>query len=208
MLTNIPGIHALTAWRRYNDGAVGGAADQGARPALGRQDRRRRRPRAQCPPVESRRRGLHTLRQHLLSGSWRLAQPKLLRLWLLRLPAKLTTYGRKLPAIASRRTQPPPLPCCLAGTEPRQPAPGARLSPAAASHVMGVARALATLAPVSPAASRPAGAPLLSVSFQCSRDPHSSIPPALASPCHPLETESAQNPQNQIRKRPSSAPAD
>ena len=38
---------------------------------------------------------LHTLRQHLLSGSWRMAQPKRLRLWLLRLPAKLTTHGRK-----------------------------------------------------------------------------------------------------------------
>ena len=38
---------------------------------------------------------LHTLRQHLLSGSWRMAQPKRLRLWLVRLPAKLTTHGHK-----------------------------------------------------------------------------------------------------------------
>ena len=38
---------------------------------------------------------LHTLRQHFLSGSWRTDQPKWIRLWLLRLPAKLTTHGRK-----------------------------------------------------------------------------------------------------------------
>ena len=38
---------------------------------------------------------LHTLRQQFLSGSWRTAQPKRLRLWLFRLPAKLTTHARK-----------------------------------------------------------------------------------------------------------------
>ena len=38
---------------------------------------------------------LHTLRKHFLAGSWRRAQPKRLRLWLLRLPAKLTTHARK-----------------------------------------------------------------------------------------------------------------
>ena len=38
---------------------------------------------------------LHTLREHFLSGSWRTAQPKRLRNWLLRLPAKLTTHARK-----------------------------------------------------------------------------------------------------------------
>ena len=38
---------------------------------------------------------LHTLREHSLCGSWRSAQPKRLRLWLFRLPAKLTTHARK-----------------------------------------------------------------------------------------------------------------
>ena len=97
VLTNIPGIHALTAWRRYNNGAVveqrieelaqlsagktavddlGGNALLWSLAAVAYQT-------------------LHTLRQHFLSGSWRMAQPKRLRLWLLRLPAKLTTHGRK-----------------------------------------------------------------------------------------------------------------
>ena len=97
VLTNIPGIHALTAWRRYNGGAVveqrieelaqlsagktavddlGGNALLWSLAVVGYQT-------------------LHTLRQHFLSGSWRTAQPKRLRLWLLRLPAKLTTHGRK-----------------------------------------------------------------------------------------------------------------
>ena len=38
---------------------------------------------------------LHTLRENHLSGSWRSAQPKRLRLWLFRLPAKLTKHARK-----------------------------------------------------------------------------------------------------------------
>lgn len=39
---------------------------------------------------------LHTLRERFLSGSWRTAQPKRLRLWLFQLPAKLTTHARKV----------------------------------------------------------------------------------------------------------------
>ncbi len=38
---------------------------------------------------------LHTLRRHFLTGSWRTAQPKRVRLWVIRLPAKLTTHARK-----------------------------------------------------------------------------------------------------------------
>ena len=37
----------------------------------------------------------HTLRENHLSGSWRRAQPKRFRLWLFRLPAKLTAHSRK-----------------------------------------------------------------------------------------------------------------
>ena len=97
ILTNIPGIHALTAWRCYNAGAVvehrieelvqlstgktavdhlGGNALLWGLSALTYQT-------------------LHTLRRHFLTGSWRTAQPKRIRLWMIRLPAKLTTHGRK-----------------------------------------------------------------------------------------------------------------
>jgi len=38
---------------------------------------------------------LHTLRSVALTGSWRRAQPKRLRLWLFRLPGKLTDHARK-----------------------------------------------------------------------------------------------------------------
>jgi hypothetical protein len=38
---------------------------------------------------------LHTIRTTALSGSWKRAQPKRLRAWLFRLPAKLTTHARK-----------------------------------------------------------------------------------------------------------------
>ena len=98
ILTNIPAIHALTAWRRYNAGAVvehrieeliqlstgktavndlGGNALLWGLSAVAYQT-------------------LHTLRRHCLNGSWRTAQPKRIRLWMIRLPAKLTTHGRKV----------------------------------------------------------------------------------------------------------------
>lgn len=38
---------------------------------------------------------LHMIRTTALSGRWRVAQPKRLRSWLFRLPAKLTTHVRK-----------------------------------------------------------------------------------------------------------------
>ena len=97
VLTNLPGIHALTAWRRYNDGAVveqrieelaqlsaGKTAvnDLGGNALLWN---------LAVVAYQT----LHTLRQHFLSGSWRMAQPKRLRLWLLRLPAKFTNHARK-----------------------------------------------------------------------------------------------------------------
>ena len=95
--TNIGGVHALTAWRLYNKGAVveqrieelvqlsagktavddtGGNALLWSLAVVAYQT-------------------LHTLRENFLSGSWRTAQPKRLRLWLFRLPAKLTTHARK-----------------------------------------------------------------------------------------------------------------
>ena len=97
VLTNIPGIHALTTWRMYNAGAVvehrieelgqlsagktavndlGGDALLWGLSAVTYQT-------------------LHTLRRHFLTGSWRTAQPKRIRLRLIRLPAKLTTHACK-----------------------------------------------------------------------------------------------------------------
>ena len=97
VLTNVEGITALSAWRLYNQGAlveqrieelgqlsVGATAvdDLGGNHllwALG------------ALAYEM----LHTIRTTALSGSWRRAQPKRLRAWLFRLPAKLTTHARK-----------------------------------------------------------------------------------------------------------------
>ena len=97
MLTNIGGIHALTALRLYDKGAVvkqrikelaqlsagrtavddtGGNALLWSLAVVAYQT-------------------LHTHREHFLSGSWRTAQPKRLRNWLFRLPARPTTHARK-----------------------------------------------------------------------------------------------------------------
>lgn len=97
VLTNVDGVHALTTWRLYNQGAlveqrieelgqlsVGQTAvdDLGGNHllwALG------------VLAYQL----LHTIRTTALSGGWRRAQPKRLRAWLFRLPAKLTTHARK-----------------------------------------------------------------------------------------------------------------
>jgi hypothetical protein len=97
VLTNVEAITALSAWRLYNQGAlveqrieelgqlsVGATAvdDLGGNHllwALG------------ALAYEM----LHTVRTTALSGRWRRAQPKRLRAWLFRLPAKLTTHARK-----------------------------------------------------------------------------------------------------------------
>lgn len=97
VLTNVKGITALSAWRLYNQGALveqrieelgqlqigqtavddlGGNHLLWALGALAYQM-------------------LHTIRTTALSGGWRRAQPKRLRVWLFRLPAKLTTHARK-----------------------------------------------------------------------------------------------------------------
>src|SRR5690606_24043967 len=97
VLTNVDGVHALSAWRLYNQGAlveqrieelgqlsIGATAvdDLGGNHllwALG----------ALAYQM------LHTIRTTALSGGWRRAQPKRLRAWLFRLPAKLTSHARK-----------------------------------------------------------------------------------------------------------------
>jgi hypothetical protein len=97
VLTNVEGIAVVSAWRLYNQGALveqrieelgqlsvgetavddlGGNHLLWAMGALAYQM-------------------LHIIRTTALSGSWRRAQPKRLRVWLFRLPAKLTTHARK-----------------------------------------------------------------------------------------------------------------
>ena len=98
VLTNIEGIHALTAWRRYNAGAVvEQRIEELSQLSLGH---------TAIDDLDGNAllwtlgalayQLLHTLRTTVLSGSWRTAQPKRLRLWLFRLPAKLTQHSRKL----------------------------------------------------------------------------------------------------------------
>ena len=97
VLTNIEGIHALTAWRRYNQGAViEQRIEELGQLGLGH---------TAVDDLDGNAllwtlgtlayQLLHTLRSTALSGSWRRAQPKRLRLWLLRLPARLTGHARK-----------------------------------------------------------------------------------------------------------------
>ncbi|HEX7117657.1 MAG TPA: transposase [Longimicrobiales bacterium] len=97
VLTNVEGVHALTAWRRYNAGAVveDRIKEMGAL-GVGR------------TAVDSLSGNallwaigalayqlLHVIRTTALAGSWKRAQPARLRNWLFRLPAKLTTHARK-----------------------------------------------------------------------------------------------------------------
>lgn len=98
VLTNIEGIHALTAWRRYNQGAVieQRIAEVGqlsvGETAIDHLEGNALLWTMGMVAYQL----LHTLRTTLLSGSWKTAQPKRLRLWLLRLPAKITEHSRKL----------------------------------------------------------------------------------------------------------------
>jgi DDE family transposase len=97
VLTNIEGIHALTAWRLYNQGPViEQRIEELGQLALGY---------TAVDDLEGNAllwglgvlayQILHTLRSTALSGSWRRAQPKRLRLWILRLPARFTGHARK-----------------------------------------------------------------------------------------------------------------
>lgn len=97
VLTNIPAIHALAAWREYNRGtcveqrirelyqlgfgrtAVDDLTGNAILASLG----------TLAYQV------LHVVRTTALTGGWRRAQPVRLRAWLFRLPAKLTTHARK-----------------------------------------------------------------------------------------------------------------
>lgn len=107
VLSNAQGISVLSAWRLYNQGALieqrieelgqlslgktavddlGGNHLLWALGALAYQL-------------------LHTVRTTALTGRWKVAQPKRLRAWLWRLPAKLTTHARKQ-YVQLQRTEP------------------------------------------------------------------------------------------------------
>lgn len=97
ILTNLEGTQPLTAWRRYNAGAVveqrieelgqlgvgataiddlGGNALLWALGALAYQI-------------------LHVMRREMFTGSWKVAQPRRIRLWVFRLAGKFTRSARK-----------------------------------------------------------------------------------------------------------------
>jgi len=97
VLTNLPGVHALTAWRRYHAGAV---VEQRIKECyqlgFGRtaiDDRAGNATLAALGVVAYQL--LHVLRTTALTAAWRRAQPATLRAWLFRLPAKCTTHARK-----------------------------------------------------------------------------------------------------------------
>ena len=97
VLTNIEGIHALSAWREYNRGTL---VEQRIRElyelSFGRTAVNDLSGNAILAGL-----GvfayqlLHVLRTTALTGEWRRAQPARLRAWLFRLPGKLTMHARK-----------------------------------------------------------------------------------------------------------------
>lgn len=97
ILSNDLMIHALTAWRTYNEGAlVEQRIEELGQLAVGR---------TAVDDIGGNKllwalgalayQLLHIVRTTALSGSWRKAQPERLRAWLFRLPGKLTHHARK-----------------------------------------------------------------------------------------------------------------
>lgn len=97
VLTNIEGIHALTAWRRYNAGAVVeqrieelGQLSVG-QTAIDHLDGNAMLWTLGALAYQL----LHVLRTRAFSGAWTKAQPGRIRTWLFRIPGKLTSHSRK-----------------------------------------------------------------------------------------------------------------
>jgi hypothetical protein len=97
VLTNDQGVHALTAWRTYNEGTlVEQRIEELGQLAMGR---------TAIDDVGGNKllwaigalayQMLHTIRTTALNGSWRTAQPERIRAWLLRLPGRFTQHARK-----------------------------------------------------------------------------------------------------------------
>ena len=126
VLTNIEGIHALTAWRRYNAGAVvEQRIEELGQLSVGQTAIDHLEGNALLWTLGTLAyQLLHVLRTTTLSGRWKSAQPKRIRAWLFRLPGKITTHSRKLylqlvrteparpwllPALRQLKRGPPPL---------------------------------------------------------------------------------------------------
>jgi hypothetical protein len=97
VLTNDPGVQALTGWRTYNQGAVVEQhIEELGQLAIGRtavDDLGGNQLLWALGAVAYQL--LHIIRTTALRGSWRRAQPARLRAWLFRLPGKLTRHSRK-----------------------------------------------------------------------------------------------------------------
>jgi len=98
ILTNVPGIHALTAWRRYNQGAVvEQRIEEFGQLSVGQ---------TAVDDLEGNRllwalgglayQVLHLLRTTALGPAWRSAQPKRIRAWLMRMPGRFTFHSGQL----------------------------------------------------------------------------------------------------------------
>ena len=98
ILTNIPGIHALTAWRRYNAGAVvEQRIEELGQLSLGQ---------TAVDDLDGNRllwalgglayQLLHLFRTTARGHAWGTAQPKRIRAWLFRMPGRFADHGRQL----------------------------------------------------------------------------------------------------------------
>jgi hypothetical protein len=97
VLTNIPGIQALTAWRAYNQGAVVeqrieelgqlGAGSTAVDDLEGNS--------LLWQMAALAYQVLHVLRTTTLQGAWRKAQPHRLRTWFFRMPGRIVRHARK-----------------------------------------------------------------------------------------------------------------
>lgn len=98
ILTNVPGVQALTAWRRYNAGAVvEQRIEELGQLSIGQ---------TAVDDLDSNRllwamgglayQLLHLLRTTALAQGWRTAQPKRIRAWLFRMPGRFAVHGRQL----------------------------------------------------------------------------------------------------------------
>lgn len=97
VLTNDPGVHALTAWRTYNEGAlVEQRIEELGQLSVGR---------TAIDDIGGNKllwglgalayQMVHIIRTTALHASWRTAQPARIRAWLLRLPGRFTRHARK-----------------------------------------------------------------------------------------------------------------
>lgn len=97
VLTNIEGIHAVTAWRRYNEGAVvEQRIEELGQLSIGQTAIDHLHGNALLWTLGTfAYQLLHVLRTTAFAGTWKKAQPNRIRTWLFRLPGKLTCHSRK-----------------------------------------------------------------------------------------------------------------